>query len=388
MKKICNFRPLVILALIVIAAISSAMFSIWCSAMLAVALFLFLWFSKLPAQFKIVTMAVYSVAIFSFILTTCYVSNPYQQTYDPNSGLRGCVLRYVRWYLSIFLSKKNADILYAMMFGDKSVLGWGVISDFRTTGLAHMLTVSGLHVDLLYLVLSAVLRWCRVPKRAQLWVIAPVLLFYGYLCGWRYAVLRAIIMSLTYAVAKRHLYVADSLSVLSLAAIVILIIHPYALVSASFLLSFSCVLGIYFWYEMFYQKISVKAVAMYLAVTLGSLPFAIYFFGSEPIFGVVSNVVLLPLLVFVFYLGVIAIYTFVGGAVLYLAEPLLNLVRWIAGGISQIPWAVVHISHGLPAVLVYLLGTLILSRFVFLKPQVKYPLVAVLFTCYLVLLVV
>ncbi len=386
--KICNFRPLVCLALIAVVTIGTAMLSLSAAVIVAITLFLFLWFCHLPHEFKIVAMAVCAAVMISYMLTTALVPNPYQRTYDPNSGLRGVVLGYVRWYLPMFLSQDNADILYAMLFGDKSVLAWGVRQDFNVAGLAHVLAVSGFHVDLLYFVTCAILKWCRVPKRAHLWVVTPLLLFYGYLCGWRYAVLRAVIMSLIYAVAKRHLHVADPLSVLSLSAVIILIIFPYALVSASFLLSFSCLLGIYFWFDALHRKIPVKSIAMYLSVTFGSFPFFVYFFGGELIFGVVSSVALVPLLVVSFYCGMFAVVTSIGGAVLYLAEPLLSLVRWVANGMARLPCSIIPIKQNIPAILVYLLAAMILSRFVFLKPKTKYVLSAVLFTCYLVLLVV
>lgn len=386
--KLCNFRPICWLALIVILAISSAMLSTWCSAVVAVGLLTTLVWTKVPRQFKIVAVVVYILALASYTLTTCFVANPYVQTYDPNDGLRGIILGYVRWYLPMFLSKDNANLLYAMMFGDKSVLTWGLRSDFTAAGLVHMLTVSGLHVGLLFSVISLLLRWCRVPKRVHIWLITPVLLFYAYLCGWRYAIMRAVIMCLVYAIAKHHLHVADPLSVLSLAAVIILIIYPYALVSVSFLLSFSCVLGINLWYQTVYRVFSSQTVAMYVAVMLGSLPFMIYFFGSVPLFGLIANVILVPTLILAFHFGVFAVSTFVCGAVLWLAEPMLNFVRWVTRALGELPWATIKVSHSLLAVFVYLGASLLLSRFIFLRPKIKYSLVAVLFTCYLVLLVV
>ncbi len=386
--KLCNFRPMVCLALIVILAVGSAMLSLWLTTVLAVALFLCLWFGKLPYEFKIVAMASFAAAVLSYILTTCFVTNPYQRPDNPNTGLRGVVLGYVRWYLPMFLSPKNANILYAMMFGDKSVLIWGLRCDFTVSGLAHMLAVSGFHIDLLYFVLCCLLRWCHIPKRVHLWVVAPIVLFYGYLCGWRYAVMRAVIMCLVYAFAKHRLRVADPLSVLSLAAVVILLIYPYALVSVSFLLSFACVLGINLWFEIIYRVIPVKAVAMYLAVMTGAMPFIIYFFGRVPVFGLVANIILEPMLVLAFYLGIFAVGTFACGAVLWLAEPLLNFVRWVTNAMGQIPWATIPVQHGLLAILVYLLATVILSRFIFLKRKTKWILAGLLFTCYFVLLVV
>ena len=386
--KLCNFRPLCWLALVVILAIGSAMLAPWCAFVVGLILFTVLLWCKLPRQFKVVAMACYLIAIISYVLTTYFVSNPYYRTYDTDSGLRGIILRYVRWYLSLFLSEENADLVYAMLLGDRSVLTFDIKYDFTATGLAHILSVSGLHVSALYAAIATLLRWCRVPRRAHLWVIAPVLIFYGYLCGWQYAIMRAVIMCLVYAVAKHKLRVADSLSVMSLAVVIILIIYPYALVSASFLLSFACVLGTYLWYQTFLRAIPSEPVSMYLAVTLSSFPFLVYFFGSVPVLAIVANVVLVPLLMFAFYLGFFTCVTFVCGAFLWLAEPVLNLVRWVMSGIGKLSWAMLPLNHGLLAVFVFLIATIICSRFVFLKPKIKYTVAGVLFTCYLILLVV
>jgi len=384
--KLCNFRPLCWLALIVILAIGSAMLAWWCAVIFAIVLLNLLLWTKLPREFKIVAICVYVLTMLSYLLTTCFVSNPYYLSYNPDEGLRGVILRYARWYLSLFLSEENTDLVYTMLFGDKSVLTFGVRYDFTVAGMAHILVVSGLHVSALFGAIGTLLRWCRVPKRAHLWIIAPVLCFYGYLCGWQYSIIRAVMMCLIYSFAKHHLHIADSLSVLSLTAIIILIIYPYALVSASFLLSFSCVLGIHLWYQTIFKILPSNAVAMYVAVTLGSFPFVVYFFGSVPLLGLIANVVLVPLLMFAFYLSMLAVGTFICGVVMWLVEPILNLVIWVTSAIGEIPWATLPITHGVAAIIVYYLATLLLSRFVFVKPQIKYPLAVVMFTCYLTLI--
>ena len=384
--KLCNFRPLCWLAFIVILAIGSAMLAWWCAVIFAIILLNLLLWTKLPREFKIVAICVYVLVMLSYLLTTCFVSNPYYLSYNPDEGLRGVILRYARWYLSLFLSEENTDLVYTMLFGDKSVLTFGVRYDFTVAGMAHILVVSGLHVSALFGAIGTLLRWCRVPKRAHLWIIAPVLCFYGYLCGWQYSIIRAVMMCLIYSFAKHHLHIADSLSVLSLTAIIILIIYPYALVSASFLLSFSCVLGIHLWYQTIFKVLPSSAVAMYVAVTLGSFPFVVYFFGSVPLLGLIANVVLVPLLMFAFYLSMLAVGTFICGVVMWLVEPILNLVIWVTSAIGEIPWATLPITHGVTAIIVYYLATLLLSRFVFVKPQIKYPLAVVMFTCYLTLI--
>jgi len=71
---------------------------------------------------------------------------------------------------------------------------------------------------------------------------------------------------------------------------------------------------------------------------------------------------------------------------MWLVEPILNLVIWVTSAIGEIPWATLPITHGVAAIIVYYLATLLLSRFVFVKPQIKYPLAVVMFTCYLTLI--
>jgi len=102
MMKLCNFRPMCFLALIVILAIGSAMLSPWCSLLVGLVIFTILLWCNLPRQFKVVAIILFLVALVSYALTTYFVSNPYYRTYDANSGLRGIILRYVHWYLSLF----------------------------------------------------------------------------------------------------------------------------------------------------------------------------------------------------------------------------------------------------------------------------------------------
>jgi hypothetical protein len=107
------------------------------------------------------------------------------------------------------------------------------------------------------------------------------------------------------------------------------------------------------------------------------------------LYGVIASVVLLPLLVFAFYAGVTAISTFVGGAVLYVAEPLLTFVRAVCGAIDNLPLARLEVrtTHWW-GIIFYLLGLIILSRFVFIDKKIRLPLAAVLFACYSATLVV
>ena len=386
--KICNFRPLCWLAGCVLVAAAACQLSPWSILVGVVMLVLILPWLKVPRWFKLTALVLYTVVAVNFLLTTLWVANPAVRSYDPNAGLRGIILHYVDWLLKNFLSVDNANLVYSMLFGDKSGLSWTLQQNYSVAGLAHMFAVSGLHVGLLAISLERVLRWVRVPRRAQLYVIAPVLVFYAYLCSWRYAVLRALIMYLVHAVARQHLQVTDSLSTMAMAMIIIVTLFPYAVVSASFWLSFACVLGIIISYQAFYRIIPVWGVAMYLAVMTGSLPFAIYYFGYLPLLGVVANVILIPILVGAFYAGWLAVVTCVCGAVLWLVEPLLTFASAVCSAVASLPGSILLVSSSWWPIPIYLLGLMVLSRFIFLKPKFKYPFAIALLACYFLLLMV
>ena len=238
--KICNFRPLCWLAVCVLVAAAACQLSPWLIGVGAVALVLILPWLKVPRWFKIAALVLYTAVAVSFWLTTWGNPNPTVRSYDPDAGLRGIILHYADWLLKHFLSADNANLVYSMLFGDKSGLSWTLKHNYSVAGLAHMFAVSGLHVGLLAISLERVLRWMRVPRRAHLYVIAPVLIFYAYLCGWQYAILRALIMYLVHAVARQHVQSTDALSTMAMAMIIIVTLFPYAVVSVSFWLSFAC----------------------------------------------------------------------------------------------------------------------------------------------------
>ena len=56
------------------------------------------------------------------------------------------------------MSEENANITYAMLFGDKSGIDNETRNDFQISGIAHILAVSGLHVGLVAGLLAWILK--------------------------------------------------------------------------------------------------------------------------------------------------------------------------------------------------------------------------------------
>lgn len=202
---------------------------------------------------------------------------------------------------------KHSEIGYAMMFGDTVPIEDNVVDIFRTTGVAHLLAVSGLHVSIIVMVICFLLKKLKVPNIARLIVVAILLGFYCYVCGFSISVVRASLMSIImlYAGVRGKCY--DRLSALSFVACLILSVSPLQLYNVSFVLSFTTVFAITILSTMFNRALS-KVLSKKLAVTL-SLNFAVqfiifatsvYYFKSYPILGFFANLITVPVATFSF----------------------------------------------------------------------------------------
>jgi competence protein ComEC len=384
-SKLCRFRPLCFLALIVIVTIGTAMLSAWFMIAAGFVLCLILFFVKqIPPWFKIAAIVIFAVSCVSYFI------NFRLPWINSNSGLRGEILRYANYIFQHFMSEENAKLLHSMMFGGKNLISGELLEAFRVAGLAHALAVSGFNTALITAVFMFIFKIVKMPKRLHIFVLVPVLFFYTYLCSWQYPILRACIMCLVFVFAKNNLHSVDSLSTMSLAAIIILILFPSSLISASFLLSFGCVLGIIFFYNFFRKRAYIMgALSMYLAVTIASFPLVVYFFGCLPTYAVISSLLLLPLMSGAFCLGLIAIMIPLFSGILYIAEPLLKIVCDMVVWINKLPFAQIGVSTtNWWGIIFYFLGLIVLSRFVFLKRSTKICIAVLLFACYSTTLII
>ena len=224
---------------------------------------------------------------------------------------------------SAFIRKKlnpvAAEIVNSLSIGDKGALPDDVRRNFSALGIGHLLAISGLHVGVAAVFFYMLLKWLLkrsrylmltlvVPRTAAAATI-PAVFFYALLTGLSNSSTRAAIMAAVYLTAMIIGRKNDRLNSLAAAAIIILVASPAALFEASFILSFSAVLGILLALNRFdgdgtERRDSVwrkagRAVAAILfttaAATAATLPFVINMFGFVPVLTFPANLVAMPL---------------------------------------------------------------------------------------------
>lgn len=207
-------------------------------------------------------------------------------------------------------SKTRAAILAALAVGSRALLTASIWRVFQNSGTSHLIAISGLHVGLI----AAVAYWffynmARMIPRLPLWAPAVTIAsiaslcvagLYGVMAGMSLPTQRAVIMV---AVVMLSSVLRQSIPLwrrLLFAWVVIIIVEPAALYSASFWLSFSAVGWIVYGMADYKRSGSVvQWLRVQWVVTLGLLPLSLYFFHQVSCVLFFSNVVAIPWVSFV-----------------------------------------------------------------------------------------
>ena len=277
---------------------------------------------------------------------------------------------------------KYYEIGYAMLFGESNVLDTGINNSFRATGIAHLIAVSGLNVSIIIGLISFVLKKLKVSNKIIIAFAAVVLGFYCYLCNFAVSVVRASLMAVfaLYAVIRGKAY--DNMSVLSLIAVLVLLISPLELFNLSFILSFLAVLSIIllmppferYFNNLYYKNISL-IISLNLAVQVGLLATSVYYFGRYPLFGILANLVAVPI-------ATLAFIVLLCGLVLSFVFPFMGFLNVLFGELMSVvvkfnTWIAnfgIYLRFGSCSVVVIplmILMMFIVSDYVFLSKKKK-----------------
>jgi competence protein ComEC len=131
--------------------------------------------------------------------------------------------------------------LEAMLLGERSRLPAADVQVWRSTGLAHLLAVSGLHVGVLALALWHLLALVPTGRGGRELLLGSLLLLYAPLAGGQVSVRRAVTMALFLLAGRRLERPQAGLGLLALAAVWILWRHPAELAQPGFQMSFGAV---------------------------------------------------------------------------------------------------------------------------------------------------
>ncbi len=210
----------------------------------------------------------------------------------------------------------------ALLLGDSGELDYATDTDFKLSGIRHVISVSGLHVSILFALISTL----TLRKRFLTALLGfPSLFLFAALAGFTPSVIRACIMSGLMLLAMLLNKEYDGATGLSFAALVMLILNPLVITSVSFQLSVGSVAGIYLFQtpirqwilshfpvkkEQTLRKKAIGWFASSVAITLSAMtittPLCAIYFGTVSLVGILTNLLTLWVISFLFY-GILAV---------------------------------------------------------------------------------
>ena len=200
------------------------------------------------------------------------------------------------------MAEPMGSLAYSMMFGDKSELDDSVVESFNTTGISHLLAVSGLHVGFLMAILMFLLGLLKIKRKPRAIIISIILIIYAWICNFTPSVIRATLMCVVFLIASVRGKQYDLINSLSLCAILILSINPFALFSVGFQLSVVAVLFISMLAKSLSKVFSKflpgrlgSALAVTLSAQIGTLPIIVNFYSDYSLLSVLANLLIVPL---------------------------------------------------------------------------------------------
>ena len=294
--------------------------------------------------------------------------------------------------------ENSAPFAKALLLGDRSDISYEVNTAFKVSGISHIIAVSGLHVSILFGLLYTLMAKRRVLSCL---IGIPVLILFAAVVGFSPSITRACVMQSLMLIAMATDQEYDGRTALAFAVLVMLVLNPMAILSVSLQLSAGSVLGILLFSERIrkgflpddkikrnkrktlltrLRSFIVSSMSITLSAMVFTTPLVAYYFGCVSVVGVLTNLLTLWVISFVFYgimfaLAVSAVSMTVASWIGWIISVPVQFVLSAAQILSKLPMAAVYTTS--IYVVIWLIGSYILLG-IFMLQKKKRP---VLFAC-------
>lgn len=245
---------------------------------------------------------------------------------------------------------KSASVFAAMLLGDKDELDSEISELFSVCGIGHILAISGLHISLIGMGFYKLLRKMGFGYVGGMFIAGSMIIFYGSITGNGISTIRAIIMFLVAVYANVAGRTYDLISATALAATVMLIDSPLLIYNSGFVLSFMAIVGIGIVNPALCKVIPsknkiIKSIVSGFSIQLVTLPVIMYSYYEIPVYSVLINLIVIPLMTYVMVsalsAGIIGIwFPLIGKFCIGLGVYILRLYERLCNLCLKLPGAV------------------------------------------------
>ena len=287
-------------------------------------------------------------------------------------GLRESLLNILR---DNQVTGREFAVASALLLGYVDDLDAGLRRDYAATGAMHILSVSGMHVGIIYVFLEFLLGFLNRRKLLR-FLKALILLifiwFYAMLTGLSPCVFRSAAMLSLPILGKSLNRSPDMFNVIAASVFIILAIDPFLILDVGFQLSYLAVTGIIILYKPIYDLYVTSAwlpdkiwsiLAVSVAAQIATLPITQYTFHQFPNYFLLTNIFVVPLSSFIIYTGILVMVTVMIPYLAVVCAKVLVFLVWLLNSIihfiEQLPFSTIggiHISAAEMVLLYILIG--------------------------------
>ena len=280
-------------------------------------------------------------------------------------------------YSSNNISDDNLAVLSALTLGEKSMLTKEIKNNYSIAGASHILALSGLHLGIIYSLLTLLL-W----RKNKLWwwkttvriILASTIWGYVILVGMPVSAIRSALMlsiCLFVEIINRN---NNSVNTLLTAAFLLLAFNPLSIFDVGFQMSFIAVLFIILFstplYKFAFSKLAEKSYilktlfkisATSIVAQMGVLPLTMHYFGSIPCYFLLSNFIMIPLATVLLYASIAMLATsafpFIQTNIATAIDNIVQIMNTSVKAISQIPGANINgiTINGIQTICIYII---------------------------------
>ena len=210
--------------------------------------------------------------------------------------------------LSRAVPESSLPFVLTVWLGDRRTITSETYRDFLHSGTAHILAVSGVHIGIVFVMMSYMLRVVIKRRRLRTLLTMVAVLLFAVVAGARISTLRAAIMIMLYLLADLFDREPDAPTALSIAAIIFAVHDPNVLFDAGFQLSFLSISSILLFRNPIRSRMDVlppvlrEGLSSTLAVQIVPLPVALNLFHVLPLAAIPANLLVIPLLSIVLWI--------------------------------------------------------------------------------------
>ncbi|MBR3255972.1 MAG: ComEC/Rec2 family competence protein [Clostridia bacterium] len=238
-----------------------------------------------------------------------------------------------------YLSEDTSSIYFGLILGDTSLIDDDVKEQFKNSNMAHILAVSGMHVN--YIIIGISMFFNKVlGKRKSKVITIAVLILYNGIVGFSPSIIRASFMAIIVLLGGVFYKKADTWTSIAISLFVILIYNPYLIMNIGLQFSFVGTVGIILFNKTVLKILNKKSdkkskIKNIISISISSqifiLPLAIYHFNTFGLYFILSNLFLS------FIIGPLIIYSFVFLVIIIFNIPIISfLITPIKFGIKLV----------------------------------------------------